>query len=397
MRATNRRLFAVSAALAAATVIAVPLAIRARSSEPAQGGPPGKVWGTPRAEIFQETGRGGPLVEGDAVTFLPDIAELKPGNRTHQVRLDIVAQEIEIADGVRFQAWTFGGSVPGPVVHVREGDRISFVMRNRSDEQVSASAPGSGDAPFLAQLAATSLQKPAPAVMPMPHSMDFHAATVAADDKWRMIMPGQSIKFEWVANYPGVYMYHCGVPPVLQHVAMGQYGIVIVSPRDGYATDADAVRRYAVVQSEFYLKPNSDTGLHELDYDAALRKQPSHVLFNGHASALTTHPLLARVGERVRLYFHNAGPNDQASTHVIGAIFDRVYYEGNPGNEMRGMQTALIGSSNGAVLEFIAAEEGRYVLVDHEFADASKGAVGQIVAMPKTGTLTTTALAPMKH
>jgi nitrite reductase (NO-forming) len=402
MRATNRRLVLVSVALAAATVIAVPLAIRARSSEPTQagptqGGPPQKVWGTPRAEIFQETQTGGPLVEGDAVTFLPNIAELKPGNRTHQVRLDIVAQEIEIADGVRFQAWTFGGSVPGPVVHVREGDRIDFVMRNRSDEQVSASAPGSGDAPFLAQLAAASLQKPTPAVMPMPHSMDFHAATVAADDKWRMIMPGQSIRFEWVANYPGVYMYHCGVPPVLQHVAMGQYGIVIVSPRDGYPTDADTARRYAVVQSEFYLKPNSETGLYDLDYDAALRKQPSHVLFNGHASALTTHPLMARAGDRVRLYFHNAGPNDQSSTHVIGAIFDRVYYEGNPGNEMRGMQTALIGSSNGAVLEFIAAEAGRYILVDHEFADASKGAVGQIVAMPETGPLTSTATVPMKH
>ena len=211
-----------------------------------------------------------------------------------------------------------------------------------------------------------------------------------------MILPGQSIKFEWVANYPGVYMYHCGVPPVLQHVAMGQYGIVIVSPREGYPTDDEAVRRYAVVQSEFYLKPGGPGGLYELDYDAALRKQPSHVLFNGHSAALTTHPLTARVGERVRLYFHNVGPNDQASTHVIGAIFDRVWFEGNPKNEMRGMQTALIGSSNGAVLEFIVPEEGRYVLVDHEFADASRGAIGQIVALSKAGTMTSFT-PPMQH
>jgi nitrite reductase (NO-forming) len=177
---------------------------------------------------------------------------------------------------------------------------------------------------------------------------------------------------------------------------MGQYGIVIVSPRDGYPTDDEAVRRYAVVQSEFYLKPGVQGGLYELDYEAALRKQPSHVLFNGHAAALSEHPLMARVGERVRLYFHNVGPNDQASTHVIGAIFDRVWYEGNPDNEMRGMQTALIGSSNGAVLEFIVAEEGRYVLVDHEFADASKGAVGQIVALSKFGTMTSLT-PPMQH
>lgn len=393
MSTTTRRLSIVAATLAVAAVVAVLLVIRARGD-----GSSGKVWGTPRAEIFETTNTSGPLVAGDAVTFLPNIAELKPGNRTHNVRLDIVAPEIEIAPGVRYQAWTFGGSVPGPVIHVREGDRISFVMRNRSHEKVLTSSPDRSDAPFLQQLAAASLQKAIPSIMPMHHSIDFHAATVAADDKWRMILPGQSIKFEWVANYPGVYMYHCGVPPVLQHVAMGQYGIVIVSPREGYPTDDEAVRRYAVVQSEFYLKPGGENGLYELDYDAALRKQPSHVLFNGHAAALTEHPLLAKVGERVRLYFHNAGPNDQASTHVIGAIFDRVWFEGNPKNEMHGMQTVLIGSSSGAVLEFIVPEEGRYVLVDHEFADASRGAIGQIVALSKTGTMTSTSnTPPMRH
>ena len=391
MTHTNRRLSLATAVLAVAVVLAVPLISRARGNESSD-----KVWGTPRAEVFNETRTGGPLVEGDAVTFLPNVAELKPGNRTHDVRLDIVAQEIEIAPGVRYQAWTFGGSVPGPVIHVREGDRVNFVMRNRTHEKVTTSSPDKTDAPYLRQLATSTLQKSVPSLMPMHHSIDFHAATVAADDKWRMIMPGESIRFEWVANYPGVYMYHCGVPPVLQHVAMGQYGIVIVSPREGYSTDEEAVRRYAVVQSEFYLKPGGPNGLYEIDYDAALRKQPSHVLFNGHAAALTEQPLLAKVGERVRLYFHNVGPNDQASTHVIGAIFDRVWYEGNPKNEMRGMQTVLIGSSNGAVLEFIVPEAGRYVLVDHEFADAAKGAIGQIVALSKNGTMTSIT-PPMQH
>ena len=390
MSPSNRRVPIAAATVALVAIVTVPLAIRARGTEPSD-----KVWGTPRAEIFQEQS-GGPLVEGDSVTFLPHVAELKPGNRTHNVRLDIVAQEIEIAPNVRYQAWTFGGSVPGPVIHVREGDRINFVMRNRSNESVSTSAPSKSDAPFLQQLAATSLQKAVPAIAPMHHSMDFHAATVAADDKWRMILPGQSIKFEWVANYPGVYIYHCGVPPVLQHVAMGQYGIVIVSPREGFDTDDEAMTRYAVVQSEFYLKQTAKDGLYELDYDAALRKQPSHVVFNGHTAALSEHPLMAKVGERVRLYFHNVGPNDQSSAHVIGAIFDRVWFEGNPKNEMRGMQTALIGSSNGAVLEFIVPEEGRYVLVDHEFADASKGAIGQIVALSRAGTMTNPS-PPMQH
>jgi nitrite reductase (NO-forming) len=392
MSTKNRRFTLAAAILALAVVATAPLATRARGTADTD-----MVWGTPRAEILDSPKAGGPLVEGDAVTYLPYIADLKPGNRTHDVRLDIVAQEIEIAPDVRFQAWTFGGSVPGPVIHVRQGDRVHFTLRNRSDERVSVTEPDkSSDAPFLQQLAAANRQKATPLVAPMHHSIDFHAATVAADDKWRMILPGQSIKFEFVANYPGVSMYHCGVPPVLQHVSMGQYGIVIVSPREGYDTDDETVNEYAVVQSEFYLKPGGPNGLYELDYDAALRKQPSHVVFNGHVKALTDHPLMAKVGERVRLYFHNVGPNDQSSTHVIGAIFDRVWYEGNPKNEWRGMQTALIGSSNGAVLEFVVPEEGRYVLVDHGFADASKGAIGQIVATSRRGTLTVPS-EPMQH
>lgn len=344
----------------------------------------GKVFGMPRAEVFTED-YAGPPVAGEYVTMLPDLAPLPPGNRTHHVRMDVVAQQIEIAPGVRYDAWTFGGSVPGPVLHVREGDRVVFTMKNRTDQEVTLSHPSKDNgAPYLAQFAASDLQKPQPMAYPMHHSIDIHAATVAGDDKWRMVLPGQSIRFEWVANYPGVFTYHCGVPPVLQHVAMGQYGVVVVSPRDGFPTDANVAREYVIVQSEFYLAPQKD-GLYALDFDRAQRKDPLYVLFNGHLNALTDHPLLANAGERVRLYIHNVGPNDHSSSHVIGTVFDRVYYEGNPRNDWRGMQTVALGASNGAVVEFIAPEEGDYVIVDHEFADAQKGAVGHIRVRSRTG------------
>lgn len=393
MSASTVRTTLAATIAALALVTAIPMAVRARNAS--DDTLSGKVFGTPPATIIEEDNYAGPPVVGDTVTHLPNVAPLQPGNRTHQVRMDIVAQEIEIAPGVRYQAWTFGGTVPGPVVHVREGDRIQFTMKNRTMEKVSVTSPAAGNAPFLQQAAAANLQKALPLQQPMHHSIDFHAATVAADDKWQPIMPGQTITFEWVANYPGIFMYHCGIPPVLQHVSMGQYGMVIVSPREGYPTDDTATRRYAVVQSEFYLKEGAD-GLYEFDFDAAQKKQPSHVLFNGHSGALTDTPLQAREGERVRLYFANVGPNDQSSAHVIGAIFDRIWYEGNLKNEWRGMQTALLGSSNGAVLEFIVPEEGRYVLVDHEFADVQKGAVAQIVATSKNGT-STRPTSTMKH
>jgi nitrite reductase (NO-forming) len=338
-----------------------------------------KVFGAPEARVTEERYDGPPVV-GEFLTMAPNLAPLPPGNRDHHVRIDIVASEVEVAPGVRFKAWTFGGTVPGPVLHVREGDRVLFTMANRSAEEVKITAPEKS-APYLRQVVASQLQKPAPAPSPMPHSMDFHAGTVAPNDKWRSIQPGQTIRFEYVANYPGVFIYHCGQPPVFQHMAMGQYGVVVVSPREGYATDAEVDREYVIVQSELYLAAAED-GSWALDFPAAMAKRPSHVVFNGHQRAQIDHPLLAEAGERVRLYVHNIGPTDTSSFHVIGTIFDRVWYEGNPANLMRGMQTVLLGASNGAVVEFVVPENGEYPFVDHEFADATLGAVGKLRAGP---------------
>ena len=353
----------------------------------------GRTYGMPEAQIFDDPYIGPPVV-GEYVTMLPDLAPLPAGNRTHKVRFDVIAREIEVAPDVRFRAWTFGGTVPGPVLHVREGDRVEFTMKNRSAEVVAITTPQVAGSPYLQSLAQLDPQKAVPIAQPMRHSMDFHAGTVAASDKWRGIEPGQAIRFEWVANYPGVYLYHCGTPPILQHMSQGQYGVVVVSPRAGYPTDGDVDREYVIVQSEFYLKESEAQAhegdqtefkeaakvLHEIDFAAAMHKQPLIVAFNGHQRSLIDRPLATLPGERVRLYVLNAGPTDTSSLHIVGVIFDRVWYEGNLHNEWRGMQTVLLGSSNGAVMEFIVPEEGDYVMVDHEFADAQKGALGRIKA-----------------
>lgn len=373
----TRRSFPAAGAAAAFALLllAAPAAVVADGPAAAADGP-GLVLGSPAAQISDED-YDGPPVAGDVVTLAPELAPLPEGRRTHRVRIDILAQEIEVAPDVRFVAWTFGGTVPGPVIHVRQGDRIEFTMTNRSHQEVTLSAPARGGAPYLAQVAERSPQRPTPAVMPMPHSIDFHAALVAPSDKYRSIGPAQTIRFEWTANYPGVFIYHCGQPPVFQHMAMGQYGVVVVEPRDGYPTDGEVDRAYVIVQSELYLAAD-DAGTYALDFPAAMAKLPSHVVFNGHTRALIDAPLAAEPGERVRLYVHNVGPTDTSSFHVIGTIFDRVYYEGNPANEMRGMQTVLLGASNGAVVEFVVPEHGEYPFVDHEFADATRGAVGKL-------------------
>jgi len=292
-------------------------------------------------------------------------AAVKPlvADPVKEIRLDTTHKIIEIAPGVKFSAWTFGDQVPGPVIRVRVGDRIKFSMTNRSDEP----APG-------LQLVAA----------PMMHSMDFHSAMVSPQDKYRSVAPGQTISYEFTPNYPGVFMYHCGTPMVLEHIASGMYGMMIVEPRDGYPTKVD--REYAVIQSEFYTKPDPQkrkvdgVPLYVLDGERVRAKAPTYTVFNGRYNGMVDKPLDAKPGERVRLFVLNVGPSNTSSFHVVGTIFDRVWMDGNPDNQMRGMQTVLLGSSSGAATEFVVPEAGSYVMVDHHFANASQGAIGLIKA-----------------
>ena len=307
----------------------------------------------------------GPFASGASLNMS---AELKPLNPepVKVVQLDTTHKIIEIAPGVKFSAWTFGDQVPGPAIRARAGDKIRFSMTNRSDEA----------APALSLTAA-----------PMMHSMDFHAAMVSPQDKYRSVAPGQTIEFEFTLNYPGVFMYHCGTPMILEHIASGMYGAVIVEPREGYPTKVD--HEYLVIQSEFYVKPDADARkvdgvpLYVLDNDRLRAAQPTHTVFNGTHNGMVKKPLPAKPGERVRLFVLNVGPSKTSSFHVVGTIFDRVWLEGNPDNQMRGMQTVLLGSSNSAIVEMVIPEAGSYIMVDHHFANASQGAIGLISTQDK--------------
>ena len=296
------------------------------------------------------------------------VAELKPldPSPVKRVQLDTTHKIIELAPGVQFSAWTFGDQVPGPAIRARVGDTIHFSMTNRSDEAM----PGG-----LMMMAA-----------PMMHSMDFHAAMVSPQDKYRSIAPGQTIEFDFKLNYPGIFMYHCGTPMILEHIASGMYGALIVEPREGYPTKVE--REYLVVQSEFYVKPDA-TGrkvggapLYVLDTERLRAAQPNYTVFNGAHNGMVKKPLPAKAGERVRLFVLNVGPSKTSSFHVVGTIFDKVWLEGNPANQMLGMQTVLLGSSNSAIMEMMIPEDGSYIMVDHHFANASQGAIGLISTLP---------------
>lgn len=306
------------------------------------------VYGSPKATITKEvmpsTTTAGP------VAYAPNIPAIL-NTDTVEIRVDVQHKKITVADDVTYWAWTFGDSVPGPVLRVRIGQTVKFTMFNRSSLTAEVSPP-------------------------MPHSIDFHSAMVNPHDKYRSINPGEALHFQWTANYPGVFMYHCGTPVILQHMISGMTGMIIVEPKDGFPGKVD--KEFAIVQNEFYLKQNDS--LYETDINAAKNRQPMFVTFNGKYKQYVQQPLEVKAGDLVRLYILNAGANLTSSFHVVGTIFDKVWLDGNPHNELRGMQTVELGSSNGAIVEFVVPEKGTYAFVDHSFASVEQGAIGLIEA-----------------
>jgi nitrite reductase (NO-forming) len=307
------------------------------------------VYGAPEAYVTEEAIPA--ATTAGPVAYAPAIPSLVDGD-TVAIRVDVQHKKISVSDDVSFWAWTFGDAVPGPVLRVRVGQTVKFTMANRSGLTAQVSPP-------------------------MPHSIDFHAALVNPHDKYRSIAPGETLHFQWTANYPGVFMYHCGTPVILQHMISGMTGMIIVEPADGFPGTVN--RELAIVQNEFYLKPMGDTA-YQTDVASARARQPMFVTFNGKYKQYMQTPIEVKAGERVRLYVLNAGANLTSAFHVVGVIFDKVWIDGNPRNEMRGMQTVLLGPSSGAIIEFTVPEKGIYAFVDHSFASVEQGAIGLLEA-----------------
>jgi nitrite reductase (NO-forming) len=263
------------------------------------------------------------------------------------VELETIEKTMRLADGVDYTFWTFGGNVPGNFIRVREGDLVEFTLKNHPHSSV-------------------------------PHNIDLHAVTgPGGGAAATLTIPGGDSKFSFRALNPGLYVYHCAVSPVPMHIANGMYGLILVEPQGGLPK---VDREFYVMQSEFYAKPGVDGKPHTLDMERGADERPTHVVFNGAVGALTgDNALQAKVGESVRLFVGNGGPNLVSSFHVIGEVFDNVYGEGGTMVSQRNVQTTLVPAGGSAILEFRAEKAGNLVIVDHSiFRAFNKGALGMI-------------------
>lgn len=276
---------------------------------------------------------------------------------TRHITLYTFPKDIEVADGVIYNAWTFNGTIPGPAIFVNQGDTVVFKLINNST---------------------------------MGHSMDFHAAEIDWATAYSTVAPGESKTFTFTANYPGVFMYHCGTPPVLQHISNGMYGAIIVLPSTPLPPAPGG--SFVLIESELYLSSGTGTGgAHVGNYTKMLAATPDYVVFNGRALKYMKSPLVVQPNQRVRLYLLNVGPSLWEAFHIIGALMDTVYMDGNPANVMRGLQTVNLAPSNGAIVDMYFRDAGgKNPFVTHAFAYASRGALGVFQVASSTTTTTTT-------
>jgi nitrite reductase (NO-forming) len=295
-----------------------------------------------------------PPAAADAVKVSKDASDLPgPIARTapETVALKLTTKEVKgyLDNGATYTYWTFDGTVPGPLLRVRVGDTVELSLTND---------PSSGS----------------------PHSIDLHAVTGPGGGAVAtQVKPGETKHFTFKALNPGVYVYHCATPHIPTHVANGMYGLIVVEPEGGLEP---VDKEFYVMQGEIYTsQPKGTQGHLSLSSQNMRDEHPTYVVFNGSNAALTEdNAMHVKVGEKVRLFVGNGGPNLISSFHVIGEVFDTVHQEG-ASEGTHNIQTTLIPAGGASWVEFTVDVPGTYILVDHALSRAmDKGTVAKIVA-----------------
>ncbi len=286
--------------------------------------------------------------ESEAELTAPPLVPRPVGKRAPTkliVNMEVVEKEMEMSDGVSYVYWTFDGTVPGSFIRTRVGDEIEFHLKNHPDSK-------------------------------LPHNIDLHAVTgPGGGAESSFVAPGREAVFTFKTMNPGLYVYHCATAPVGMHIANGMYGLILVEPEGGLPP---VDKEYYIMQGDFYTEGNNgERGLQAFDMQKAIDEDADYVVFNGSVGALTgDNAIHAEVGETVRLFVGNGGPNLVSSFHVIGEIFDKVYVEGGD-MVNKNVQTTLIPAGGAAMVEFKVDVPGELVLVDHSiFRAFNKGALG---------------------
>lgn len=261
------------------------------------------------------TGPGLPKMNGQIATCA--------GSHDKAFSLEAREVQVDLGMGFRFDAWTYNGQLPGPVLEACEGDMVTITLTNHGDTS---------------------------------HGLDSHAFR-ADTMHFGPVGPGMTMKIERRVDTPGVFMYHCAAGPVTDlHIKSGLNGAMIVYPRGKLLRRA---RELVVVESGVFGERDAAGIIPGTDPNRAMKNDPTLMMFNGRLSHA---PLTVEAGDLVRAYVVNVGPGTSA-VHVMGTILDTVY---DGSSVLHDVQTYAVPAGSGAVVEFRIPEEGMYGLVDHD-------------------------------
>lgn len=312
-------------------------------------------------------------------------------NQTVMVELETKEVIAELSPGVTYEYWTYNGTVPGPFLRVKEGDtvevRLTHAHGHRGNVSIKEHSFALDVLPFVSLARANGVYE-TDALNAVEHeqaghdkhSVDLHAVEGPGGGATLMqVAPDETKVFQFKATRPGIYVYHCASTHIPTHVANGMYGLILVEPKEGLpAVD----REFYVMQGELYTTGVfGEKGHQAFSLEKLKREQPEYFVFNGRTGALTgEHALTANVGETVRIFF-GVGSHIASNFHVIGAILDKLYPEGDIiSPPHRNVQTTVVPPGGAMMTDFRVEVPGKYLLVDHSLSRAiDKGALGELV------------------
>ncbi len=286
------------------------------------------------------------------VPYLPNPVVAPAIKRTNselvKVALETVEVDGKLADGAAYRFWTFNGTVPGPMVRVREGDTVELSLSNKTGSSAA-------------------------------HNIDLHAVLgPGGGAALTNVSPGQTKVLKFKAVHPGVYIYHCATPPIPMHISSGMYGLIVVEPAAGLPP---VDKEFYFCQGEIYTSGKAgDPGMQSVDLGRMAAEQPSYVVFNGAMGAIVgDRALKANVNEKLRIWFGVGGPNLSSSFHIIGTVFDRVATWGSLTSLAEHVQTVTVAPGGATMVELTSPVPGTFTIVDHSLSRLEKGAAGQLV------------------
>ena len=287
---------------------------------------------------------------------LPQHQQVNTGDpKVVRVRMVVEEKEIEIAPGVFIWAFTFNGSVPGPIIVVHEGDYIELTLVNPASNELA-------------------------------HNIDFHASIGAlGGGQLTLVSPGQEVVLRFRATKAGVFIYHCapGGLMVPWHVVHGMNGAIMVLPREGLKDPAGNPirydRAYYIGEQDYYI-PRDENG-EFMRYDSPADSLaddivamstliPTHIVFNGVTGALQGDgALTANVGESVLIVHSQA--NRQSYPHLIGGHGDYVWERGAFSSPPKvDLETWVIAAGSAGASIHTIRQPGTYVYLSHNLIEA---------------------------